>query len=119
MAKVRKSLHCLPLPGCFLDRLLLRRQMWSLSAPSQSAACNAYGVDAVPQAQQRTDQMKAHGGTKLLRAMQQSLQCARGGPAGHEPILVLLTDGQPDEGQEVIMTSTSMWNKYVGAPGFG
>lgn len=85
--------------------------MWSLNSPSKSTVCNAYGAEAVPEAQQAAGNMVANGGTALLGGMQKSLECAKGGPAGLEPILLVLTDGQPNEPTTEIISSTVQWNE--------
>ncbi|KAE8741000.1 hypothetical protein FOCC_FOCC013469, partial [Frankliniella occidentalis] len=71
--------------------------MWDLGVPSVGSTCKVYSAQYIKEAQQKAAAMSANGGTALLGGMQQALACAADGPPGLEPILLVLTDGQPDE----------------------
>lgn len=98
--------------------------MWDLgvvpNAPSvapSSAGCLAYPADYIAVAQQRAQSMKANGGTAMLDGLKQSISCAAAHPAGLEPILVMLTDGIPNEGIDVIQQATASANQLAGGAG--
>ncbi|KAJ1519054.1 hypothetical protein ONE63_011297 [Megalurothrips usitatus] len=87
--------------------------MWKLSTPSAGRYCNVYPATAqnVAEAQGLAGQMNARGGTGLLDGMQLSLICASDAPAGLEPILLVLTDGQPHEPIQTILDDTKTRNR--------
>lgn len=88
-------------------------KIWDIDVPSERAACNAYGVDAVESATQNFDELLTLGGSLLLRTMEKAFRCAADGPVGREPFIVWFTEDEHEYTNEEILTLTASWNKYV------
>jgi len=87
-------------------------KMWQLGGvPSIGTTCTVYSSQYVPEAQKQAASMTANGGTELLGGMQQALSCAADGPVGLEPILLVLTDGQPNEPVQTIIDDSTTRNR--------
>lgn len=84
-----------------------------MNTASRSDTCNAYGVGKVPEAQQYADRLIVdddNAVSDLLNGMRLSLECAKGGPTGFEPVMFVLTDGLSYEPTDQIIQTAAQLN---------